>query len=198
MALDDAEIMQRVIAGDLRSFDELVRRYREPLLRVAWSKLGHREWAEDVVQEAFLAAFAARETYNPDFAFRTWLWTILLNLCRRQWQRRAKQGQTLHESFQTRADGRCIAEPVSHESGLAHMLATEQRQEVLRLIARLPEPQGDAIRLRFFANMKYDDIAATMDSAVSTAKVRVRNGLVALTQMLRAEENEMFGPGEPT
>src|SRR4029077_6986423 len=86
--LDDVQIMCRVQAGEVELFDLLVRRYRGPLLNVAWSKLGDATWAEDVVQETFLAAFAARATYNPRFAFRTWVWTILLNLCRRQWQRR--------------------------------------------------------------------------------------------------------------
>ncbi len=180
--------MQRIVAGDVGLFDELVRRYREPLLRVAWSKLGHREWAEDVVQEAFLAAYSARATYNPEFAFRTWLWTILLNLCRRQWKRRAAQGQALPQSFQADSESEEIREPVSHDSGLAQLLATEQRQQVLQLIARLPEPQGDAIRLRFFAGLKYEEIAAAMESAVSTAKVRVRSGLQSLTKFLQEGE----------
>ncbi|TWU09414.1 ECF RNA polymerase sigma-E factor [Symmachiella macrocystis] len=198
--LDDAEIMQRVKTGDVALFDELVRRYREPLLHVAWSKLGHREWAEDVVQEAFLAAYAARETYNPDFSFRTWLWTILLNLCRRQWKRRAVKGQELTQAFQSERGpsepGQAgFQEPICHDCGLAQMLETEQRQNVLRMIAQLPEPQGDAIRLRFFAGLKFDEIAAAMESAVSTAKVRVRNGLRELTQQLQNDDEGPPGRG---
>ncbi len=88
MPSDDVDIMRRVQAGEVEAFDLLVHRYRSALLRVAASKLGNAAWAEDVVQETLLAAYAARATYNPQFAFRTWLWTILLNLCRRQWQRR--------------------------------------------------------------------------------------------------------------
>ncbi len=191
MRLDDAEIMERVKEGDVALFDELVRRYRAPLLRVAWSKLGHWEWAEDVVQEAFLAAYAARETYNPQFAFRTWLWTILLNLCRRQWKRRAARGWEVLQSFKKDEREEHYFEPVSHDSGLTQLLATERRQEVLRLISQLPEPQGDAIRLRFFGELKYDEIAAAMNSALGTAKVRVRNGLFRLAQLLRDQAEEL-------
>ena len=53
MTLDDAEIMRRVQKGQLELFDELVLRYREPLVRVAQSKLGDRVSAEDTVQETF-------------------------------------------------------------------------------------------------------------------------------------------------
>ena len=80
--------MRRIQAGEVELFDLLVERYRNALVRVALSKLGDVAWAEDIVQESLLAAFVARDTYDPQFAFRTWLWTILLNLCRRQWQRR--------------------------------------------------------------------------------------------------------------
>src|SRR5262245_45602178 len=55
---DDALIMRRVQAGDLERFSELIRRYQRPLLRAAFERLGERDWAEDVVQETFLAAFA--------------------------------------------------------------------------------------------------------------------------------------------
>src|SRR6516162_4317349 len=82
MDLDDTQLMRRIQAGEIELFDLLVERYRRPLLSVAWSKLGDRARAEDVVQETLLAAFASRATYNERFAFRTWVWTILLNLCR--------------------------------------------------------------------------------------------------------------------
>ena len=65
--LNDADLMKRVCAGDYLLFDELVLRYRERLLRFAWSKYGRQVAAEDLVQEAFLAAFAARESYTPVF-----------------------------------------------------------------------------------------------------------------------------------
>ena len=59
MDLTDAQIMQAVQAGQLELFDRLVLRYRGPLLNVAWSKLGDAHWAEEEVQETYLAALAA-------------------------------------------------------------------------------------------------------------------------------------------
>ena len=122
MELDDLQIMRRVQAGEVELFDLLVERYRGPLLNVAWSKLGDRTWAEDIVQEAFLAAFASRATYNPQFAFRTWLWTILLNLCRRHWQRRESRPReaSLPESGDTHLAG--YREPATYESAPALLL----------------------------------------------------------------------------
>jgi RNA polymerase sigma-70 factor (ECF subfamily) len=183
--LDDVEIMRRVQAGQVELFDELVRRYRGPLLHVAWSKLGDRAWAEDVVQETFLAAFTARGTYNPRFAFRTWVWTILLNLCRRQWQRReSRPGERSLSNLPT-ADLAGYHEPLSHDTALAQLLGTERRELVHRLLARLPEAQADALRLRFFGGLQFSEIALAMDSSVGGAKQRVKHGLIELAEQLR-------------
>lgn len=180
--------MRGVQAGRLELFDQLVVRYRGPLLHVAWSKLGDRAWAEDVVQETFLAAFAARHTYLPEFSFRTWLWTILLNLCRRQWKQRAARPQeTSSSSF---GGPRSFPEPAYYDSGLSQLLGVEQREDLVTLLAKLPEPQADALRLRFFGGLQFAEIAQAMNSSVSGAKQRVKCGLQTLAQLFREREGD--------
>ncbi|MGQ0636236.1 MAG: RNA polymerase sigma factor [Planctomycetaceae bacterium] len=188
MASGDVEIMRRVQAGQVHLFDELVRRYRPALIRVARSKLGEADWAEDAVQETLLAAFAARDTYRPEFAFRTWLWTILLNICRRQWQRRAVRRAVPLSSvgFHPRSAG----ESVTFETGLAVLLQSERRDRVHRLLTRLPEAEADALRLRFLAELPYAEIAQAMNSSQSAAKQRVRRGLTTLTTHLRDDAGD--------
>jgi RNA polymerase sigma-70 factor (ECF subfamily) len=187
---DDVQIMRRVQAGQLELFDVLVRRYRGPLLNVAWSKLGDSNWAEDAVQDTLLAAFAARETYNPQFAFRTWVWTILLNVCRRQWQRRESRPREHSLSSAPPADVIGFSEPLTRDTALAQAVRTEQREEMHRLLARLPEAQGDAVRLRFFGGLQFSEIAEAMDSSVSAAKQRVKKGLAELAEQLRDHEGD--------
>lgn len=189
MAADDAMIMQAVQQGDFEQFEILVERYRLPLMRVASSKLGNTAWAEDVVQETFLAVFAARHTYNPQFAFRTWLWTILLNLCRRQLKRHHNQPQqTPHSQLPSHSPARKPPEPVEWETGLSRLLQSERRERLTTLLNELPEPQGDALRLRFFGGLKFAEIAEAMDSSLSGAKRRVQTGLLALAEKLQAED----------
>jgi RNA polymerase sigma-70 factor (ECF subfamily) len=190
--LDDVEIMRRVQAGQLDLFDELVHRYRGPLLNVAWSKLGDRAWAEDAVQETFLAAFTARATYNPRFAFRTWIWTILLNLCRRQWQRRETRPRERSLSNLPPSEVAGYHEPMTHDTALAQLLGTERRELVHRVLSRLPEAQADALRLRFFGGLQFSEIALAMGSSVSGAKQRVKHGLIELAEQLRESGGDLL------
>jgi RNA polymerase sigma-70 factor, ECF subfamily len=189
--LDDIQIMQAVQAGQLELFDLLVRKYRGPLLHVAWSKLGDRNWAEDVVQEAFLAAFAARDTYKPAFAFRTWIWTILLNLCRRQWKRRETRAGEQPLAFGPETEAGASREPVTYETPLANVLRLERREQVHVLLGSLPEVQADALRLRFFGGLQFAEIAMAMDSSVSAAKQRVKSGLGTLAEYLRQNGGDL-------
>ncbi|MCH9653186.1 MAG: sigma-70 family RNA polymerase sigma factor [Planctomycetes bacterium] len=178
--IDDATIMKRICAGEYLLFDELVLRYRDRLLRFAWSKYGSISAAEDLVQEAFLAAFAARDSYNPEFAFSTWLWTIFLNLCRRHYKRELRQPREMVRSSFAAADLAEIPEPSSSETPLQAALKTEQFELLAVYLSELSEVQADALRLRFFGGMKFSEIALTMDCSLSAAKIRVKNGLLKL------------------
>ncbi|MCA9201766.1 MAG: RNA polymerase sigma factor, partial [Planctomycetales bacterium] len=87
----DGTLIAEVLTGRRERFAVLVDRYQAPLIRVARSRLGRHDWAEDVVQETFLCAFKSLASYNSQYSFRTWLWTILLNQCRRHVQKRSRR-----------------------------------------------------------------------------------------------------------
>lgn len=201
MPLDDAEIMQQLQAGQLELFDVLVHRYRMPLFRAAWSKLGDPYWADDVVQETFMAVFTARHTYRAEFSFRTWLWTILLNLCSRQWKRKETRPREFLFSKLSDASGTRLAfpEPSHRQTGLAAVLATERRVQLIEALSRLPEAQADALRLRFFGELKFSEIAQAMESSVSAAKVRVKSGLETLARIFEEQgwgAEDLYGAGD--
>ncbi|MEX1040046.1 MAG: sigma factor, partial [Pirellulaceae bacterium] len=76
----DGEIITAVIAGDRDKYAVIVNRYRPALLNLARSYLPDSAAAEDAVQQAFLNSYRWLSTYDSRYSFRTWLWTILLNV----------------------------------------------------------------------------------------------------------------------
>lgn len=190
--LPDGTLIATVLDGDTNAFEQLVERYERPLLRVARSRMGRLDWAEDVVQETFMCAFKSLHTYNSAYSFRTWLWTILLNQCRRQLKRFSRGvfvgawEQEISEE-QRRAT---LAEELKSEDSPSQRLAAKERTEMLdRLLTRLPEAQADALRLRFFGGLKFHEIADAMGCSLSTAKNRVRWGLTKMAEFLGPEED---------
>lgn len=182
---DDRALMLRVQAGEVDCFAELVARYRRPLLRVAESRLRRADWAEEAVQEAFLAAFRSRETFDAARSFRTWLWTILLNQCRALGQRHDKSGQVTCWTDNAEVASIDGAVCCDRPSPLGELLARERADLLEQLLTRLSAAQADALRLRFFGEMKFQEIADTLGCSLLTAKNRVKWGLLRLAELSR-------------
>jgi RNA polymerase sigma-70 factor, ECF subfamily len=175
---DDARIMLEVAAGKVERFAELVERHQSPLFRVALSRLSHRSLAEEAVQETFMAAFRSRHTFGRGRPFRPWLWTIHKNACEAcgRKERRAKSA----------AEKRTEAIDVDR---------TAERMFVRELLEMLPDEQSEAVRLRFFGSLTYDEIAEVQGCPTPTAKNRVRYALAKLAAMM--DESEALERNRP-
>ena len=183
----DADLIASTLAGDRESFSTIVRRYQEPLLRLAQSRLGQIELAEEVVQDAFTSAYRSLRSYRPEFSFRTWLWTILLNGCKRKYKQMKSRPATTDLA---RLESDAIEMSDEDEFGpLQLAIANERTEHLDRLLSQLPAAQNKALRFRFFTGMRYQEIADTMHCSLSTAKMRVRVGLEKLATMLVSGES---------
>jgi RNA polymerase sigma-70 factor (ECF subfamily) len=183
----DGEVIAAVLSGQTERFADLARRYQPALLRVANSRLARRDWAEDVVQETFLCAFKSLHSYDSRYSFRTWLWTILLNQCRRLHQKQSRRPQVstwTDHSLDERAVSRHMSLESSEAEPPVQLLAKERTERLESLLAKLPESQADALRLRFFGQLTFPEIAAAMGCSLSSAKNRVRWGLTKLSQLI--------------
>ena len=136
------------------------------------------------MQETFLAAYRGLASYDERFAFRTWLWTILLNQCRAHHGRRTRSVPV--EPWPVADEPRLASDGRSPEgSPLAALFARERADELEALLRRLSEAQADALRLRFFGGLKFQEIAEAMQCSLNTAKARVRVGLMRMADMLQ-------------
>lgn len=179
----DAALILAVLDGQRDRFAQLVERYQGPLLKLARSRLGRHDWAEDVVQETFLWAYKSLASYDSRYNFRTWLWTILLNQCNRHWQRR--QRQPVAAGTEPSGPGALLLS--DEASPPESLLAKERAEQLADVLAELPEEQADALRLRFFGELKFQEIADVQGCSLTTAKNRVRFGLLQVAQRLQPE-----------
>lgn len=184
----DTSLVAAILAGDREAFVLLVQRYQAPLRAAARSRLGREDWAEDAVQETFLCLVKWLKSYDPRFSFRTWLWTVLLNQCTRLAQKQARQNARRLDLPGTDGDFSSPAGFLAsgEASPVDALLAGEFRGNLHALLAQLPQAQADALQLRFFGGLKFQEIAAAMDCSLTTAKTRVKQGLLQLSEWLRA------------
>jgi RNA polymerase sigma-70 factor (ECF subfamily) len=192
-AMDSASpdwlLIAAALEGEEQAFALLVDRYQAALLKAAVSRLGRRELAEEAVQEAFLCAHRWLATYDSQFSFRTWLWTILLNQCSRK--AKSESRHPVGSAEPTTADLANYEPFSSQRQPLDELLSNETSEQVHELLARLPEVQADALRLRFFGGLTFPEIAATMGISEPGAKHRVKTGLVKLGEWLSGSDKQL-------
>jgi RNA polymerase sigma-70 factor (ECF subfamily) len=186
----DGAIIHAVLCGHTHRFEELVRRYERPLFRVAISRLHDRGAAEDVVQETMLNAFKSLHTYDSQYNFRTWLWTILINQCRTNHRKTltpdGRQQRTVNEL------DRVADQYVDRELDPVQFAINNEQSRLLESrLADLPDQEAHALRLRFFGGLKFQEIADVMQYSLSTAKNHVRQGLTRMTESMQANPNSV-------
>jgi RNA polymerase sigma-70 factor (ECF subfamily) len=171
-AATDAELLAAHVAGDSHAFAELVRRHRDRLWAVALRTLGDREEAADAVQEALLSAFRRADTFRGDAAVTTWLHRIVVNACLDRARRCAVRPTTPLGEMDPPQRGDDVA-------------AAEQRLDVARALAQIPEAQRLALVLVDMEGLPVSETAAILGVPEGTVKSRCARGRAALAPLLR-------------
>jgi RNA polymerase sigma-70 factor (ECF subfamily) len=178
----DEELVARSKTGDLESFNQLVRRWERPIFALAYRTLGREEDARDVTQETFLRAFRALSGFKGDAKFSSWLYRIALNLCR-DWIRKERRAPIVAVP-----DGVEVEQLAAERGPVASVEDLAARAELSRGVAkameRLPQEQRQAIILKEYHGLTFQEIADLMRCPLSTVKTRVYQGLSTLRKEL--------------
>jgi RNA polymerase sigma-70 factor (ECF subfamily) len=155
----DAALIRRVREGDPSAFDGLVQAYMRPAFQMAYRVVGHREDAEDLVQEAFLAAYQYLDSFDASRPFGPWLNRIVMNRganLRRARTRRATEPET---------EGISTAPSALDESTRA-----EARELLEQAMATLNERQRLIVTLFDVDGMTSTEIGAMLELAPGTVR----------------------------
>lgn len=170
--------------GSVRAFEELVRRHERRVLLALRLMTGNRHQAEDLSQEVFLRVFRARHTYTPSAKFVTWLSVIVNNVASNAKRSRSRRPEiTLSENGNGNPLERFSDD--HHEPLPTERLETDELRSAVRVAMRhLCERQRRAVTLQKFECMKYDQIAATMNTSPQAVKSLLARARVRLREYL--------------
>src|SRR4051812_44101509 len=97
----DAGLMLRVKRGDTRAFEELVEKYKQPVINVIYRTLRDLTEAEDLAQNVFVQVYKSADRYQATAKFSTWLFTIARNLTLNEIRRRSRHPAESLDASQT-------------------------------------------------------------------------------------------------
>jgi|SRR3990167_442987 len=180
MPINDVELLPRLLAGEQKAFAELVAAYQGAMMAVAYAIVGRR-YADEAVQDAWLAVVRSLAGFQGRSSLKTWLLTITANTAKarlRQNRRTvqldeqpAPHGSVGAERFAS--DGHWLNAPQAwHEDSPEALLSASELRECLdKTLSSLSELQNSVLLLRERQGLELEAICNLLDISLSNVRV---------------------------
>lgn len=183
--LSDEELVSSFLDGDKAAFEELVRRYENTIMNMAYRLLGNRDDAADVCQEVFVLLLRKIGSFRGEAKFSTWLYRVSLNACH-DYARRLRRHISLSES-----PGEDLPEMEQRlaDDGIDSPESSLERAEIQNAVhdamSRLPYKFKEVIYLHDIRGYNYKEVAEILDISLGTVKSRLNRARNRLNGELR-------------
>lgn len=175
--IDDETLYHAVMAGDRSALGTLVQRYHAPLYRFLVRQTGDEALADDLAQETFTRLLKYHGT--PPTYFKAWAYTIARNLARDHF----KSARSRYEQTVDFDDHNYHALPDED-----FVLPDDDRQVVINVLGRLSPDHREVLILRFYNDLKVEEIAEVTGAPVGTVKSRLFHALKHMKAFLALQE----------
>ena len=182
----DLKLINRALeTGDPTAYNELMKLYRDPLYFMLYEKVGDQELAKDLTIESLGKAFKKLHLYVPNYVFSTWLFTVARNHCI-DYLRKNKLPTVSIDKMMLDEDGkRTNFDLISDMLSPDQEMEKKQRIAILRQIVDQLKPKYRAlVKLRYFKEMTYDEIATILDIPIGTVKAQLHRSREQLFKIM--------------
>ena len=187
--MEDAELIQRFKdQGDKRAFEKLIGKYSDRIFRFGFKMCGHREDAEDVVQDTFVSAYRYLDGFRGDSSVLTWLMKIASSACLKKRRLRKNQPRHHDELDESRVSGEGAGKS-SGDTPDSLVISAEKQARFRASLGRLPEHYRVVVVLRDLEGLSVKETAEALDLTESAVKVRLHRARAKLFKLF-SEEND--------
>lgn len=182
----DEQLISSYLAGSEKSLNIVINRHRSRLLYFIVSKVNDISLAEDIFQDTYIKVINTlkRGMYNEQGKFISWVTRIAHNLII-DYYRKIKKNKFVrsNESYN-------IFDFVSDAEQSKEDLMINERigSELKILINYLPENQKNVLKMRFYSNMSFAEIAESQNLSINTALGRMRYALINLRKIIKSKQ----------
>ncbi len=179
--MTDEELVLAMARGNQAAFEAFVHRYHGPLLGYLERMLRDRKKAEDVVQDTFLKLIKQLKSNKIPEKIKPWLYQVATNQCRDYWKSAGFKSEKQILDY--------IPDQPDKEPSVVELFERqESRVEFLKKLDTLSETQREIVYLRFYQELKYQEIAETLELPLGTVKSNLFHALKKLKASLARKE----------
>jgi RNA polymerase sigma factor (sigma-70 family) len=174
-ALEDFKLIDDATRrNDEQAYAELMQRYKKPVYHMILKMVRNVDDAEDLTIEAFAKAFKSLHRFKKDYTFSTWLFRIATNNAIDFIRKKKLDTMSLNSSFKD-DDGDSVTIDVEDRNLNPQEDAIKnQKKELVRMfVTKLPPKYQRLVKLRYFQELSYDEIAKELDAPLGTVKAQL-------------------------
>ncbi|RXZ77846.1 RNA polymerase sigma factor [Paenibacillaceae bacterium] len=179
--LSDEELLRQIAAGNAAGMETLVYRYHKAIYVYLLRMTGNSYVAEDLTQECFLRLYNAVLGGKYPASCRPWIYRIATNLCKDRWKSAGFRNEAAWEE-----DG--IARTSDEEAPVSLLERQWERERVIQALSEIPDDEREIVILRFYQELKLDEIAETVEIPLSTVKTKLYRAFKRLAALLKEED----------
>jgi len=185
-AQDDYLLVDRAVTGDQAAFAKLLQRYRRPVYQMILKMVRNVDDAEDLTIEGFTKAFKNLSKFRKDFAFSTWLFRIATNNTI-DFIRRKKLNTFSIEHAYADDDGESVRLqiPDGNPDPQEEAIRKQKAEIIQEIVDMLPSRYQKLVRLRYFQDLSYEEIAVEIDAPLGTVKAQLHRARELMFDLCR-------------
>lgn len=185
-AVEDFRLIDMAIAGDDSAYARLLQRYKKAVYHVVLRMVRNIDDAEDLTIESFAKAFKNLHRFKKDFTFSTWLFRIATNNTI-DFIRKKKLNTLSIENTFTDDDGQSVSIDVEDENlDPQEETIRAQKAELMQLfVDKLPSKYQKLVRLRYFHELSYEEIAEELEAPLGTVKAQLHRARELMFEMVK-------------
>jgi RNA polymerase sigma-70 factor, ECF subfamily len=182
----DLQLVKRCLTGEDSAWEQLLREHNRKIYSLCYRFTGQTGEAEDLTQEVFIKVFQTLASYDAaQGSFSTWLNRVARNHLVDHYRRTRKDRVT--SSLEDETAG-IEGKPSGEEQPMARLEARERRELLQTALGRLSPDMREAVILRDFQDLDYDEIAQVLQVPQGTVKSRINRGRLELAKVIKRME----------
>jgi RNA polymerase sigma-70 factor (ECF subfamily) len=192
-ALEDFRLIDEAVNNnDEQAFAKLMQRYKRPVYHMILKMVRNVDDAEDLTIESFAKAFRSLHKFKKDFTFSTWLFRIATNNTIDYIRKKRLNTLSIDNSF-TDSDGDSVSIDVEDENlNPQEVTIKAQKEELMQVfVDKLPPKYQKLVRLRYFHELSYEEIAQELEAPLGTVKAQLHRARELMYEMVKNKRDHI-------
>jgi RNA polymerase sigma factor (sigma-70 family) len=191
-ALEDFKFIDMAVAGDDKAYAKLLTRYKRPVYHMILKMVRNTDDAEDLTMESFSKAFRSLHKFKKDFTFSTWLFRIATNNTI-DFIRKKKLNTLSIENTYTDDDGQSVSIDIKDQNNDPQEEAIKaQKEELMQVfVGMLPPKYQKLVRLRYFHELSYEEIAKELEAPLGTVKAQLHRARELMYDLIKNKKEHI-------